>query len=134
MKSILVLSALFLVSCATTKTNSTSQKTVVLVHGAHLDGSSWNSVKKILETSNQKVLAPTMPGRDNNKNVDLNTYAQFTCDQIPENSIVVGHSQGGAVANQMIGICPEKIRKIIYVTAVVPLNGERPFDLMEKRD
>lgn len=134
MKLSLILAALFLVSCATTTVNKNGQKTIVLVHGAHLDGTSWNSVKKILETNNQKVIAPTMPGRDNNKNVDLNTYAQFACDQAPDNSIIVGHSQGGAIANQMIGICPEKIKKIIYVTAVVPLNGERPFDLMEKRD
>lgn len=134
MKSILILAALFLVSCTTTTAIKPSQKTIVLVHGAHLDGASWNSVKQILEMNNQKVIAPTMPGRDNNKNVDLNTYAQSVCDLAPDNSIIVGHSQGGAIANQMIGICPEKITKIIYVTAVVPLNGERPFDLMEKRD
>ncbi|MES2769671.1 MAG: alpha/beta hydrolase [Bdellovibrionota bacterium] len=133
MKFILVLTALFLVSCSSSPKNPT-QKTIVLIHGAHMDGSSWSQVKAILENNGQEVVAPTMPGRDNNKNVDLNTYAQVACDQAPDNSIIVGHSQGGAIANQMVGICPEKIVKIIYVTAVVPLSGERPFDLMEKRD
>lgn len=125
---------LFSVSCATSNSVKPGQKTIVLVHGAHLDGASWNSVKQILETNHKAVIAPTMPGRDNNKDVDLNTYAQAVCDQAPENSIIVGHSQGGAIANQMVGLCADKISKIIYVAAVVPLNGERPFDLMEKRD
>lgn len=133
MKFILIFATLFLVSCSSTSKNP-AQRTIVLIHGAHMDGSSWGQVKAILENNDQKVVAPNMPGRDNNKNVDLTTYAQAACDQAPDNSIIVGHSQGGAIANQMVGICPEKISKIIYVTAVVPLNGERPFDLMEKRD
>lgn len=133
MKSFLILAAILLTSCVT-MTKDPSLKTVILIHGAHLDGASWNKVTSYLEQNNQKVMAPTLPGRDNNKNVDLTTYAQFVCDIAPENSILVGHSQGGAIANQMVGLCPEKIAKIIYVTAVVPLNGERPFDLMEKRD
>jgi pimeloyl-ACP methyl ester carboxylesterase len=124
--------SLLIVSCSSTPKSNV--KTVVLLHGAHLDGSSWGQVVSYLEAKGRRAIAPTLPGRDNNKNVDLNDYARFACDQAPDNSILVGHSQGGAIANQMVGICPDKIIKIIYVTAVVPLNGERAFDLMEKRD
>ena len=33
----------------------------------------------------------------------------------------------------MYGLCPEKIEKIIYISAVVPKNGEKPFDRMRNR-
>ena len=128
----LILVSIALVSCSSAPKDGV--KTIVLIHGSHFDGSSWAQVQKNLEQNGKKVLAPNMPGRDNNKNVDITDYAKVVCDVAPDNSIIVGHSQGGAVANQMVGICPEKVSKIIYVTAVVPLNGERPYDLMEKRD
>ncbi len=132
MKIFIALISLLIVSCSTTQ--KSNEKTVVLLHGAHLDGSSWARVATYLAEKGRKTISPTLPGRGNNKNVDLNDYAKFACDLAPDNSILVGHSQGGAIANQMLGICPDKIIKIIYVSAVVPLNGERPFDLMEKRD
>src|SRR5688572_23603730 len=125
---------LILLSACSTMNQKSSQKTIVLIHGAHLDGASWAPVKSYLEKNNQKVIAPTLPGRDSNKNVDIVSYAQAVCDVTPDGSVLVGHSQGGAVANQMVGLCPEKIAKIIYVAAVVPLNGERPYDLMGKPD
>lgn len=133
MKFLIAILSLALVSCTTTNKNP-NQKTIVLIHGAHLDGNSWAAVKSYLEKHDQTVIAPTLPGRDNNKNVDIETYAQAVCDQAPDGSVLVGHSQGGAVSNEMVGLCPEKISKIIYVSAVVPLNGERPYDLMEKVD
>ena len=36
--------------------------------------------------------------------------------------------------NEMTGICPENISKIIYVAALVPLNGEHPTDQLKGID
>jgi len=107
---------------------------IILIHGAHFDGQSWKTVAKDLEKKGFQTLSPSLPGRTHSKNVDLDTLAKFVCAESKENSILVGHSQGGAVINQMLGICPSKIKEIIYITAVVPFPKEKAFDYLEKRD
>lgn len=107
--------------------------TIVLIHGSHVDGSSWDQVKAQLGDK-YKVLTPDLLGRESNQSATLMEMAQDVCAKIPEKSVVVGHSFGGAVINQMVGVCPEKIMRIIYLTALVPLKGEKPFDSLEKSD
>jgi pimeloyl-ACP methyl ester carboxylesterase/ketosteroid isomerase-like protein len=76
-----------------------------------------------------------VPGRSGDgleyKEVDLNIAVEKVCKVVKAQQhpvILVGHSQGGALATQATAVCPEFIRAIIYVAAVVPLNGETAFD------
>lgn len=137
MKRILLASLLFLAACShapeKTQTVETTQPTIVLVHGSHSDGESWNLVKEKLGDK-YPVLTPTLPGRKDSENPTLQDQAQSVCDQIPARSVLVGHSMGGAVINQMVGQCPEKIMRLIYVTAVVPLSGEKPVQGLSAAD
>lgn len=128
MKNLVLL--LFVVSCAQTK--KITPKNLVFIQGAYLDETVWQSVNKKLDSNSYKMMHLGRLGRDTQKPASLTRIAKESCQSIPEASILVAHSFGGAISNQMAGICPEKISKIIYVAALIPLKGEKPFDLMTK--
>ncbi|MGE0764670.1 MAG: alpha/beta fold hydrolase, partial [Bdellovibrionales bacterium] len=110
-----------------------NQKSVLLIHGSHFDESAWQKVipelSKLYHTT-----AITLPGRQEQQHVSLKNMATDVCGKTNNPTIVVAHSFGGVVANAMVGVCPEKIRQIVYVTGLVPLKGEKPFDAVNKSD
>ncbi len=130
MKNLILL--LLVVSCA--QTRKVAPKNLVLIQGIYLDGTAWKAVKKRLDNKAYNMLDLGRTGRDTQKPASLTQIATESCQAIPSTSILVAHSFGGAISNQMAGICPEKISKIIYVSALVPLKGEKPFDLMTRTD
>jgi len=98
-----------------------SRPTVVLVHGAFADASSWNDVIQRLQTEGIQVTAPANPLRG--ISID-SAYIASLFDQIPGPVLAVGHSYGGAVitnaatnANNVVGL--------VYVAAFAPDEGER---------
>ena len=68
--------------------------TVVLVHGAFADGSSWNGVIQRLHAKGVKVTAPANPLRG--ISID-SAYTASVFAQTPGPVLAVGHSYGGAV-------------------------------------
>src|SRR5918997_2622865 len=103
-----------------TAENSPDQATVVLVHGAFADGSSWNEVVERLQAQGVQVTAPANPLRG--ISID-SAYINSLLDQIPGPVLAVAHSYGGAVitnaatnANNVVGL--------VYVAAFAPDEGE----------
>jgi pimeloyl-ACP methyl ester carboxylesterase len=97
-----------------------SRPTVVLVHGAFADGSSWNEVIERLQAQGVQVTAPANPLRG--ISID-SAYISSFLEQIPGPVIAVAHSYGGAVitnaatnANNVLGL--------VYVAAFAPDEGE----------
>jgi pimeloyl-ACP methyl ester carboxylesterase len=97
-----------------------SQPTVVLVHGAFADASSWNDVVERLQADGIQATAPANPLRG--ISIDAAYIASFL-EQIPGPVVAVGHSYGGAVitnaatnANNVVGL--------VYVAAFAPDEGE----------
>jgi pimeloyl-ACP methyl ester carboxylesterase len=97
-----------------------SQPTVVLLHGAWADGSSWNEVIKRLQAEGVQVTAPANPLRG--ISID-SAYINSLLGQVPGPVLAVAHSYGGAVitnaatnANNVVGL--------VYVAAFVPDEGE----------
>ncbi|MNK07462.1 Pyrethroid hydrolase [compost metagenome] len=132
MKYIVALVALFLASC-THKPEESVRKSVVFIHGSHFDSGAWSQVLPELQDL-YDTHTITLMGRDEVEHASLTEMAKDACEQVQTPSVMVGHSFGGAVINQMMGICPEKVQGIVYVTALVPLKGEKPFDAMGKAD
>jgi len=94
--------------------------TVVLVHGAFADASSWNGVIERLQAEGVQVTAPANPLRG--ISID-SAYINSFLEQIPGPVLAVGHSYGGAVitnattnANNVVGL--------VYVAAFAPDEGE----------
>ena len=81
--------------CAERRTMSDQTPTVVLVHGAFADASSWNGVIELLEARGLTVTAPPNPLRG----IAFDSaYIASVLEQIPGPVLVVAHSYGGAVS------------------------------------
>lgn len=107
------------------------EKTLVLIQGYHLDEHSWSEMIKHVPEEKYNVMALGRVARDGEKPASLKNIAIKSCQEINAHSILVAHSFGGAIANQMFGYCPSKIIKIIYVSALIPNVDELPFARMK---
>jgi pimeloyl-ACP methyl ester carboxylesterase len=96
---------------------------VVLVHGAWADGSSWERVITALKAENVKVVAAPLPLTSLADDVAaLNRSLDRTGGPI----ILAGHAYAGAV----IALArPERVKALVYVTALAPDEGEKVVDV-----
>jgi pimeloyl-ACP methyl ester carboxylesterase len=100
--------------------------TVVLVHGAWADASSWNGVIIRLRRDGYTALAPANPLRSLHGDA---AYISAFLDTIPGPIILVGHSYGGAViTNAATG--HSKVKALVYVDAFAPAQGETVLSLL----
>lgn len=103
-----------------------AKPTIVLVHGAWADGSSWNGVIQRLLAAGYPVYAPPNPLRGLAS--DAATIATFV-KSIPGPVILVGHSYGGAVISAASPSDPN-VKALVYVDAFAPDEGESPLSLL----
>ena len=94
--------------------------TVVLVHGAFADASSWNGVVELLLAKGVKVTAPANPLRG----IAIDSaYIAGVLEQVPGPILAVGHSYGGAVlSNAATNVA--NVVGLVYVAAFAPDEGE----------
>ena len=94
--------------------------TVVLVHGAWADASSWNGVTTSLLADGYDVRAIANPVE--NLTTDAEYVADFL-DSLNGPIVLVGHSYGGAViTNAAAG--NRQVKALVYVDAAAPDVGE----------
>jgi pimeloyl-ACP methyl ester carboxylesterase len=99
---------------------TTSPLTVVLVHGAFADSSSWNGVTERLLAKGVQVTAAANPLRGISHD---SAYVASVFGQIPGPVLAVAHSYGGAViTNAATGA--ENVVGLVYVAAFAPDEGE----------
>ena len=101
-------------------THNTGPLTVVLVHGAYADASSWNGVIERLQKAGVQVTAPANPLRG--IAIDSAYIASFL-NQIPGPVLAVGHSYGGAVISNA-ATQASNVVGLVYVAAFAPEEGE----------
>ena len=99
--------------------------TVVLVHGAFADGSSWNGVIERLHARGVKVTAPANPLRG--ISID-SAYIASVLAQTQGPVLAVGHSYGGAVITNA-ATQAKNVVGLVYVAAFSPEEGERLGDV-----
>jgi pimeloyl-ACP methyl ester carboxylesterase len=99
--------------------------TVVLVHGAFADASSWTGVIERLQASGVQVTAVANPLRG--ISID-SAYVASVLQQIPGPVLAVGHSYGGAViSNAATGA--KNVVGLVFVAAFATDEGERLGDV-----
>jgi pimeloyl-ACP methyl ester carboxylesterase len=96
-----------------------TQPTVVLVHGAFADASSFARVIPELLTDGLPVVAPAVPMRSLSGDA---AYVASVIRQIEGPVILVGHSYGGAVIT-VAGV-EDNVRALVYLSAYVLEEGE----------
>ena len=109
----------------------------VLVHGAFHGSWCWDKVVPLLEAQGHDVIAVDLPGNTYGEfdipldQVSLDSYAQYICkvlDKLDESVVLVGHSLGGLTITQAAEYRPDKIRSLVYLTALLFENAvaQRP--------
>ena len=98
--------------------------TVVLVHGAFADASSWNGVIERLQAKRVKVTALANPLRGISND---SAYVAAVFDETPGPVVAVGHSYGGAVITNAAAKAKNVIA-LVFVAAFAPEEGERLGD------
>ena len=102
--------------------------TVILVHGAFADSSSWNGVVPRLQARGLRVLSVANPLRTLRGDAE---YLGQLVDSVPGPVVLVGHSYGGAViTNAATG--RKNVKALVYVAAFVPDVGETALALAGK--
>jgi pimeloyl-ACP methyl ester carboxylesterase len=101
-----------------------SKPTVVLVHGAFGDASSWRPVFELLDGDEYTVLAPANPLRGVASDA---AYLGALIDQLDGPVVLVGHSYAGSVIT--VAGASDKVAGLVYVGALVPDEGESVADL-----
>ena len=103
--------------------------TVVLVHGAWADASSWAGEVRMLQRAGVRVRAIANPVED------LTTDARYVADfleTVRGPIVLVGHSYGGAVITNAAAGVPG-VKALIYVDASAPAPGETNAQLSGSR-
>src|SRR5579872_4239603 len=102
---------------------SSNNVSVVLVHGAWADGSSWAKVIAPLTSSGIRVVAAPLPLTTFRDDVSALDRA---LDRMAGPIILAGHAYAGAV----IGATrDENVKGLVYVAALAPDEGETVADV-----
>jgi pimeloyl-ACP methyl ester carboxylesterase len=105
----------------TEPTSHNAPLTVVLVHGAFADSSSWDGVVQQLQAAGTEVRAAPNPLRGISHD---SAYVASFLEQIDGPVLLVGHSYGGAVITNA-ATDAENVVGLVYVAAFAPDEGER---------
>jgi len=104
-----------------------TKPTIVLVHGAWADASSWNAVATELQSQGFTVLAP--PNLLHGVASDAAYVASFLAQRTTGPVVLVGHSYGGFVITNA-GANGGDVRALVYVDAFIPDEGEFVFQIL----
>lgn len=107
---------------------SSSSKTLVLIHGGTFGGSCWNLLLPHLQHA---ALAVDLPGRGrhpgNLKTMSSQIWADSVISDMDETGIeravMVGHSLGGITLNALAACHPGRVAALIFVACPFPNEG-----------
>ena len=102
---------------------SSNDTTVVLVHGAWADGSSWAKVIAPLAAGAVKTVAAPLPLTSFHDDV---AALERTLERVDGPVILAGHAYAGAVIGATRS---EKVKALVYVAALAPDEGETVADV-----
>jgi len=116
---------LVLLAASVGTASASNKPTIVLVHGAWADGSSWNAVTSELQDEGYTVIVLANPLRGLLTDA---AYIASILSTIPGPIVLVGHSYGGAVITNAAFGNPN-VKALVYINAFVPDLGESLLQL-----
>jgi pimeloyl-ACP methyl ester carboxylesterase len=118
-------------------------KPIVFVHGAFGGGWDYRGLEDMLEEQGRRVHRVTLTGLGERSHlaspeVDLETHIQDVVNVLEFEEltgvILVGHSYGGMVITGVAHRTPERIHHLVYIDAMLPLDGESVKSLMSEEN
>jgi pimeloyl-ACP methyl ester carboxylesterase len=113
--------------------------TFVLVHGAGTGGWLWRRVRSLLTRAGHEVFTPTLTGVGERahlarRDVSLGTHVEDVVGVIEyeelEEVILVGFSYAGMIIPAVADRLPGRVRRLVYLDAIVTDNGRSMLDVM----
>ena len=113
--------------------------TFVLVPGAWLGGWCWQSVASDLRAAGHTVIPATLTGLGErahlmSRNIDLETHVTDVVNLFEYRDLrdvmLVGHSYGGTVVTAAAERISNRLRRLVYLDASVPRDGESNDDVI----
>ncbi|WP_411111085.1 alpha/beta fold hydrolase [Streptomyces sp. c-19] len=102
--------------------------TIILVHGAFADASSWSGTIRRLQRAGYPVLAPANPLRGLAADT---AYLRSVLAAVEGPVVLVGHSYGGAVISGA-ALGDRRVKALVYIAAFTPDKGESAAELAAK--
>lgn len=124
----LVVATSLLLASSVAGHTATQKPTVVLVHGAFADSSSWNRVVTLLEKDGYPVVAVANPLRGVKSDGD---YVAGVVKAVKSSVVLVGHSYGGSVISDAAAVAAN-VKALVFVAAFAPEKGESAVELSGK--
>jgi pimeloyl-ACP methyl ester carboxylesterase len=111
---------------------SSAKPTFVIGHGAWGGGWDWRTVDSLLTKDGYRVVrvTPTGPGERRHlasPNVGLYTHRRRSQQDAVDDMhdvILLGHSYGGMVITGVADRVPDRIKRLVYLDALLPDSGE----------
>jgi pimeloyl-ACP methyl ester carboxylesterase len=97
--------------------------TVILVHGAWADGSSWSRVIEPLRKAGLGVICAPIPLSGLSEDIAVVTEV---VERVQGPVLLAGHAYGGA---PMAGVINERVKGLVYIAALAPDEGETVADV-----
>lgn len=105
-----------------------TEPTIVLVHGAFADSSSWHGVVENLLAQGYSVVAAANPLRGLASDA---AYVASVLDTIEGPVVLAGHSYGGSVIS-VAAAGKTNVQALVYIAAFIPAEGESALELSGK--
>jgi pimeloyl-ACP methyl ester carboxylesterase len=103
--------------------NVNKSATVVVVHGAWADGSSWSSVLRPLQAKGYKVIAAPIPLTTLSDDVKA---LDRVLDRTTGPVVLAAHAYAGAVISATTNA---RVKSLAYIAALTPAEGETVADV-----
>jgi pimeloyl-ACP methyl ester carboxylesterase len=107
---------------------SSNDVSVVLVHGAWADGSSWSKIIGLLAADGVRTAAAPLPLTSFEDDVAALDRA---VNRVPGPVVLAGHAYAGAV---IAATRSDKVKALVYVAALAPDEGETVADIFYRSE
>lgn len=113
--------------------------TIVLAHGAWSAAWAWKKVRPLVAAAGHEFFTPTYTGLGErahlaSPSIDLDTHIEDVLAVLRSEDlrdvVLLGHSFGGMVATGVADRARDRVARLIYLDAFVPMNGQASIDLV----
>src|SRR6185503_41430 len=124
------------------KTDTPAKPTIVIVHGAWGGAWAFKNVEALLREKGFQVYRPQLTGQGDRvhlarPDIGLSTHIDDVVNTILyedlHDIILVGHSYGGMVISGVADRVPDRIKRLVYLDAMVPNDGESVMSFQGSR-
>jgi len=139
----IVLLCFFVSNSAAQLQKPDTKPTIVIVHGAWGGAWAWKGVEAMLRDKGYNVYRPQLTGLGERvhlarPDIGLSTHIEDVVNTILfedlHDIILVGHSYGGMVITGVADRVPDRIKRLVYLDALLPNDGESVNSIFGARD